>query len=69
VRERSRFLLLAGGLTPENVRAALHSVRPDGVDASSSLEKAPGRKDHARVRAFVDAVRAVEAGPGRDEEA
>lgn len=69
VRERSRFLLLAGGLTPENVRAALDAVGPDGVDASSSLEKAPGRKDHARVRAFVDAVRAAEAGQGRDEEA
>jgi len=69
VRERARFLLLAGGLTPENVRTALEAVRPDGVDASSSLEKAPGRKDHARVRAFVSAVRAAEAGPGRDEEA
>lgn len=69
VREGSRFLLLAGGLTPENVRAALAAVRPDGVDASSSLESAPGKKDHARVRAFVDAVRATQAGPGRDEEA
>ena len=67
VRERSRFLLLAGGLTPENVRTALDAVRPAGVDASSSLESAPGKKDHARVRAFVEAVRA--AGPGRDEEA
>jgi phosphoribosylanthranilate isomerase len=69
VRERARFLVLAGGLTPENVRTALEAVRPDGVDASSSLEEAPGRKDHARVRAFVDAVRAAEAGPGRDEDA
>jgi phosphoribosylanthranilate isomerase len=69
VREKARFLLLAGGLTPENVRAALEAVRPDGVDASSSLEETPGRKDHARVRAFVSAVRAAEAGPRRDEEA
>jgi phosphoribosylanthranilate isomerase len=64
VRERSRFLLLAGGLTPENVQAAIEAVRPDGVDASSSLEEAPGKKDHARVRAFVRAARAAGAGPG-----
>jgi phosphoribosylanthranilate isomerase len=67
VRERSRFLLLAGGLGPENVRAAIEAVRPDGVDASSRLEAAPGRKDHARVRAFVAEVRAME--PLRGEEA
>jgi phosphoribosylanthranilate isomerase len=65
VRQRSRFLLLAGGLAPENVRAAIEAVRPDGVDASSRLEAAPGRKDHARVREFVAAVRALEADPGR----
>lgn len=69
VRERSRFLLLAGGLTPENVRAAIEAVRPDGVDASSSLEAAPGRKDHGRVRAFVEAVRAVESGRGEEGQA
>ena len=66
VRERSRFLLLAGGLGPENVQAAIRAVGPDGVDASSRLEKAPGRKDHGRVRAFVEAVRAAEGG--EDEE-
>jgi phosphoribosylanthranilate isomerase len=60
VRERSRFLLLAGGLSPENVAAAIGAVRPDGVDASSRLEAAPRRKDHQRVRAFVTAVRAAE---------
>lgn len=64
VRERSRFLLLAGGLAPENVRAAIRAVRPDGVDASSRLETAPGRKDHERIRAFVAAVRAEEAEGG-----
>jgi phosphoribosylanthranilate isomerase len=66
VRERSRFLLLAGGLTPENVGAAIEAVRPDGVDASSGLETAPGRKDHGRVRAFVKAVRAAESGRGEE---
>jgi indole-3-glycerol phosphate synthase / phosphoribosylanthranilate isomerase len=47
-------IVLAGGLGPENVRAAIEAVRPWGVDASSSLETAPGIKDHARVRAYVE---------------
>lgn len=50
-------LMLAGGLAPENVAAAIAAVRPWAVDASSSLESAPGVKDHARVRAFVKAAR------------
>jgi indole-3-glycerol phosphate synthase len=49
-------VLLAGGLGPENVGAAIRAVRPWCVDASRSLESAPGIKDHARVRAFVDAA-------------
>ncbi|HYX89070.1 MAG TPA: hypothetical protein VE753_06855 [Gaiellaceae bacterium] len=50
-------VVLAGGLAPENVGAAIDRVRPWAVDASSSLETAPGIKDHARVRAFVAAAR------------
>jgi indole-3-glycerol phosphate synthase/phosphoribosylanthranilate isomerase len=50
-------VVLAGGLTPENVRAAIDAVQPWAVDASSSLEISPGVKDHDRVRAFVAAVR------------
>jgi indole-3-glycerol phosphate synthase len=50
-------VLLAGGLGPENVGAAIDAVRPWCVDASRSLEARPGVKDHARVRAFVEAVR------------
>ena len=50
-------VVLAGGLSPENVRAAIEAVRPWAVDASSSLETAPGIKDHERVRAFVEAAR------------
>ena len=50
-------LMLAGGLGPENVRAAIDAVAPWAVDASSSLESAPGVKDHDRVRAFVEAAR------------
>ncbi len=53
-------VLLAGGLGPDNVRAAIEAVRPWCVDASRSLELEPGVKDHARVRAFVDAVRSSE---------
>jgi indole-3-glycerol phosphate synthase/phosphoribosylanthranilate isomerase/anthranilate synthase/indole-3-glycerol phosphate synthase/phosphoribosylanthranilate isomerase len=50
-------IMLAGGLTPENVRDAVEAVQPWAVDASSSLETEPGIKDHDRVRSFVAAVR------------
>jgi indole-3-glycerol phosphate synthase len=50
-------VLLAGGLGPENVRAAIAAVDPWCVDASRSLEASPGIKDHDRVRAFVEAAR------------
>jgi indole-3-glycerol phosphate synthase/phosphoribosylanthranilate isomerase len=50
-------VMLAGGLGPENVRDAIAAVRPWAVDASSSLEREPGIKDHGRVRAYVEAAR------------
>ena len=50
-------VVLAGGLAPENLREAIEAVRPWCVDASRSLEAAPGVKDHERVRAFVEAAR------------
>jgi phosphoribosylanthranilate isomerase len=50
-------IMLAGGLSPENVREAIETVRPWAVDASSSLEVTPGVKNHARVRAFVKEAR------------
>jgi indole-3-glycerol phosphate synthase len=50
-------IVLAGGLTPENVGEAVEAVRPWAVDASSSLETEPGIKDHDRIRAFVVAAR------------
>jgi 3-keto-L-gulonate-6-phosphate decarboxylase len=50
-------VVLAGGLSPENVRDAIERVHPWAVDASSSLETEPGIKDHARVRAYVEAAR------------
>jgi len=54
---RSAPLILAGGLDGGNVARAVAVCRPDGVDASSRLERAPGEKDPDRVRAFVDAAR------------
>jgi indole-3-glycerol phosphate synthase/phosphoribosylanthranilate isomerase len=56
-RSATGRIVLAGGLTPENVGEAIEAVRPWAVDASSSLETKPGIKDHDRVRAFVAAAR------------
>src|SRR5690606_20292890 len=50
-------LWLAGGLRPDNVRAALEQAQPDGVDVSSGVEAAPGIKDGERVRRFLREVR------------
>jgi phosphoribosylanthranilate isomerase len=58
--DRVPFLMLAGGLGPSNVVAAIRAVHPHAVDVSSGVEGLPGRKDPAKVRAFVEAARSVE---------
>ena len=61
---RRAELILGGGLTAANVGEAVRQVRPYGVDTSSGVESAPGRKDPVRVREFVAAARAAAAGAG-----
>jgi phosphoribosylanthranilate isomerase len=51
-----REVILAGGLTPDNVRRAITEVRPFAVDVSSGVELRPGVKNHARMRAFIEAA-------------
>jgi phosphoribosylanthranilate isomerase len=51
-----REIVLAGGLKPENVADAIARVRPFGIDVSSGVERAPGVKDHQRLRALFEVV-------------
>jgi phosphoribosylanthranilate isomerase len=57
VRGLRQRIILAGGLDASNVAQAIEAVRPWGVDACSRLESSPGRKNHQRMRAFIQAAR------------
>jgi phosphoribosylanthranilate isomerase len=56
-----RKILLAGGLTPENVIEAVSRVRPFGIDVSSGVEAVPGQKDPRKLRRFIEAAQSVDA--------
>jgi phosphoribosylanthranilate isomerase len=55
-------VIIAGGLDESNVREAVRRARPWGVDACSRLERAPGRKDHARMQRFIREALAALSG-------
>lgn len=59
-----RPIILAGGLSPENVAQAMHIAEPVAIDVSSSIEYEPGKKDHERMRQLFDTIKAVDEAKG-----
>ena len=65
---RDHPVILAGGLAPDNIAEAIRMARPMAVDASSSLEAAPGRKDPAKLEAFFRAIAQANAQTGTESQ-
>lgn len=59
-------IFLAGGLTPENVAAAIRQVKPFGVDVASGVESSPGTKNHAKVRKFIKIAKTISGSDLKD---
>jgi len=58
-KEKAEKLILAGGLSPDNVEEAIKIVKPWAVDTASGVETSPGQKDHEKIRRFIEAVKNV----------
>jgi phosphoribosylanthranilate isomerase len=59
-KEYGKPIILAGGLTPDNIKDAIISIRPFAIDVSSGVESRPGKKDYSKMKEFIANVRAAD---------